>query len=369
MAICGFCSSAINIRKPNIFCSFCKKQFHSSCVYESTDISQLLEKVAGLSWKCGDCRENCATLNQADLTTMLNNKVQDALATLNSTFASLKNDIIKLTADKLSCIKEPDAITEQYRYSDVVKNKSQPAVIIRPKNQSQSNLQTKAEIKNKINPADVDIQLSKVKNIKNGGILIGCRNKDDNEKLKKIAVDRLSDQYEIKEFQGLNPRVRVVGITDKYEEDELLEYIKKLNADLFALNTVCKLVKLIPTKKNKNVFQAILQLDHKTYDRVIKAGNLFVGYDNCAVFDAIEISRCFTCNEFHHLSRSCQKPISCPRCGQNHEIKSCKSDILCCSNCLKLKDVSTDHAVWDVNKCTAYIRAKDKVRNDILAVK
>lgn len=152
-----------------------------------------------------------------------------------------------------------------------------------------------------------------------------------------------------------------------------MEYIKKLNADLFALNTECKLVKFIPTKNNKNIFQATLQLDHKTYDRVIRAGNLFVGYDCCAVYGAIEIPRCFTCNEFHHYARSCQKSISCPRCSENHDLKSCKSDILCCSNCLNLKNistrVSTDHAVWEVSKCTAYIRAKDKVRNEILAVK
>lgn len=368
MAVCSFCNSSIPIKKAKVSCTICKKQFHSTCVFEATDISQLLEKVAGLTWKCNECLGNCITINQSELCALLENKVHDALATLNSTFTSLKNEFIKLSTDNIMSIKG-SATVVQPAYSDVLKNKSQPAIIIRPKNQDQSIAQTKADINNKINPIDVNIKLSKVKNVKNGGVLIGCRDKEDNEKLKNIAEAKLSDSYVVKEFRGINPRIRVVGITEKYEEDELVEYIKKSNVDLFSLNIDCKLIKFIPTKKNKDIFQATLEVDRNTYDRVIKAGNLFIGYDNCAVFDAIDILRCFTCNEYHHLSRSCNKSVPCPKCSGNHEVSTCKSDILCCSNCLKLKNVATDHAVWDGNKCTAYIRAREKLRNDILAVK
>ena len=110
------------------------------------------------------------------------------------------------------------------------------------------------------------------------------------------------------------------------------------------------------------------------YALLIKTGNLFVGYDCCAAYDTIEIPRWFKCNEFHHFARSCKKAISCPRCSKNHDLKSCKSQHnMSCSECLNLKHistgVSTNHAEWELNKCTAHNRAKDKVCNDILAVK
>lgn len=42
-----------------------------------------------------------------------------------------------------------------------------------------------------------------------------------------MAEVYLADQYEVKDVLGLNPRVRVVGITNKCQEDELIDYILK----------------------------------------------------------------------------------------------------------------------------------------------
>nr|CAI5848397.1 unnamed protein product [Callosobruchus analis] len=72
----------------------------------------------------------------------------------------------------------------------------------------------------------------------------------------------------------------------------------------------------------------------------MKAEHLFVGYDSCIIFDAVEVS--------------CQNEISCPVCSGKHEVKQCKSTVKKCSNCVKLNiksdlNVSTAHAVWDEN--------------------
>ena len=132
------------------------------------------------------------------------------------------------------------------------------------------------------------------------------------------------------------------------------------------------MIKLGPTRKNKEIFQAILQLDRTTYEKISQTGNLFVNYDSCVVFDAIQVVRCYNCNELHHSSKTCNNPLSCPRCGQNHEIKSCKSKTLTCSNCVKFNEkhenkVGVDHAAWDVKLCTVYKQACERIRNDILS--
>jgi hypothetical protein len=59
----------------------------------------------------------------------------------------------------------------------------------------------------------------------------------------------------------------------------------------------------------------VIQVDRPSYDKLIQAGGLFIGYDYCYTFDAVEVLRCYNCNGYHHTSKSCKNKKSCPRCG------------------------------------------------------
>nr|CAI5848639.1 unnamed protein product [Callosobruchus analis] len=146
-----------------------------------------------------------------------------------------------------------------------------------------------------------------------------------------------------------------------------------MNRGIIDDTSAFKVISMSRTRKNSKIFQAVLQVDRGSYERVLNAGNIFVGYDSCVVFDAVEIHRCFNCNEYQHSSKFCKKSPSCPRCGENHLLKDCKSTTVCCVNCVKLVNkgevnVSTHHAVWDINACTSYKRATDKLRSDLLSI-
>ena len=46
-----------------------------------------------------------------------------------------------------------------------------------------------------------------------------------------MAEEKLnSNKYEVKEVRGINPRIRVVGMTEEYTEDQLITYITKMNS-------------------------------------------------------------------------------------------------------------------------------------------
>lgn len=365
--ICGKCANPISRRDSCVSCCVCKKEYHSTCISKSLEFLELLNKIEGLSWKCHECIK----VNEFDISKLIDEKILNAISTLNDTVERLKADILKLTENKTCNCDESKVSENKPKYSDILKNKTNPAVIIQPRNQSQEYSQTRSELLKKINPVSSNIQLSKVVNVKNGGVLVSCSNKNENEKFKKMVEENLSDSYVIREVHGVHPRVRIVGITEKYQENELLECIIKCNSDLILENSVCKLIKLCPTKKNKDIYQAVLQIDKNTYGRVSRVGNLFVNYDSCVVFDAIEVYRCYNCNEFHHSSKTCKNPVVCPLCGKNHDIKACKSKSVTCSNCVKLNEkqnieVSVDHAAWNIKLCSAYKRACEKVKSDIL---
>lgn len=122
-----------------------------------------------------------------------------------------------------------------------------------------------------------------------------------------------------------------------------------------------------PTKKKPSVFQAILQVDKETYNYLISCGSIFVGYDYCAVYDAINVDRCFNCNAFGHSSRVCKSTLACPRCSENHRVADCKSDVLKCSNCsVKTGTNITNHAAWDLS-CPTFIAQQKKIVHNILS--
>lgn len=371
MTMCKVCSTLTSSRKPSIICSGpCSNEYHVSCIYSgSLDLLSLVNKIDGLSWKCAECTNTCLLINEVKLTEIIQSKVMNAVSQLSAQFELFKNEFFQ----KFPTANFPHTTLDQpAKYADIVRSKTEPVVIVKPKNPNQQNSQTKADIMQRINPVDSNIQLSKVKNVKNGGVVIGCKSLEENARFKKLAVEKLPSTYEVTEARGLNPRIRIVGIREKMDDDELLSIIHSMNNHLINNNSDLKLIKFYATRKNNNIYQAIIQLDKISYNRVIQAGNLFVGYDSCRVYDAIDIYRCYNCNEFHHSSKFCKNPCTCPRCGENHVVSNCKSPILKCVNCVSLKDklksdnISIDHASWDIHKCTAYIQARDKIRADLL---
>ncbi|KAK9879967.1 hypothetical protein WA026_016661 [Henosepilachna vigintioctopunctata] len=355
MVNCTACSSAINKKKPSVSCDACKKPYHIICVTETENLLELLRNIPGLSWKCMSCIKSCITLNSEELINLLDNRIKNAVASLESQIVTMKSDMANNSGGSLPI--QPKV----KKYSDVLKDKSQPAVIIRPRKNDQPLVQTKSDILRHLNPTSENLQLTKVKTVKDGGLLIACH---DNSKVKQIIEGELADTYEIKEVSGIHPRLRVVGMAENLSENNLRSNILSTNSKIFQNGSEFKVVKIFPTKKNPNIWQSIVQVNKSDYERALQSGNVFVGLTSCSVYDAVEPHRCFKCNEFNHTSRSCRKTLSCPICSEAHELKECKSKSKKCSNCVKLpnKDIDIDHAVWEKHKCTAYVESCKKFR-------
>lgn len=373
MFFCGKCLGLLQDKDVFLTCSgTCNKNFHFDCVEVSTDVHRYLKSVSGLTWKCNDCVRKCFCLDSDGLNIFLEKKFSDMVDGLKSVFGDLKTDLLKSAELQLQSINSDSKSFPSF--SEIIKNKTKPAVIIEPKVPRQDAVQTKTDVTSSINPVDVDIKIAKVKNVRNGGILVGCSSNEENTRFKKYAEEKLADNYVIREVKGILPKVKIVGISQKYNNEELsdlVEHVIKMNSSIFNLNSICKVLKFFPTKKNNNIFQAVLQVDRDSYDRLMSAGNLFVGYDFCSVFDALDVYRCFHCNEFGHTHRVCKNKLCCPRCGQEHELKNCTVMNLKCPNCVKLStkdnvDRELAHAVWDT-RCPVYMTALEKLKSDILS--
>jgi hypothetical protein len=305
---CGVCQGALSSDDTGhlVRCSgICNRSFHIKCVSISIKVCQYLNFVAGLNWKCESCNNSCFSIDHEGLLKFLDTKYNEILGNLKDVFGGLRDDFSKFAKATLSKPSDTDTTSKDVAsYSAVVKNKTDPAIIIKSK----------------------------------------------------------------------DSRIKIVGLTQNYSDEDyasLVEYVVKMNGSVFNLDSYCRVIRVFPTKKKPDVFQAIMEIDRLAYETVMKRGGLVVGYDHCVVYDALEVSRYFNCNDFNYSSRSCCNVRSCPRCSLDHDVKSCKSETLKCINCVRLnksKNLNLDvaHAAWDTG-CPAYRTSIDKLKEDILA--
>ena len=292
-------------------------------------------------------------------------------------FSLLKNQITDLQRQNSELHDEVHLLTtkahhelSQYSaptYADKLRDTS--TIILKPKNIVQTASKTKSDIITKINPANSNLEITDVRTVKNGGILLKCRNPEELTKL--TQDDEFKGSYDIRDFKTPLPRLRIAGISEDINEDSIISFLTKQNKHIFTSSSQCKLLKYYPLKNRKNIFQIIIQVDIETYKPALDIGHCLIGLDGCNIFDAIEVFRCYNCNGLGHEKKACKNNLSCPRCGDKHHIKECKAEKFNCLNCCNVRDKNNlteddvSHATWDYNKCMFYKQYVTKVRTDL----
>lgn len=213
MSRCGICTNSVTIKKQAVSCSgICKKLYHLSCVGATNDLLTLIKDTPGLTWKCNNCREFQELFDEHQMKDIFEKKLKSLFEDLNGLFDAVKSDFLKKAEEKISQFKLPSTppkVISKPSYSSVICNSSQPAVIVKPKT-AQENKQTKSDILHNVNPVDTDININKIKHIKDGGLLVSCQTSEETAKFKQIAQEKLSNHYDIRELKGLHPRLRIV---------------------------------------------------------------------------------------------------------------------------------------------------------------
>lgn len=364
MVNCLICLTPVSRSKPALACNVCANEVHSTCLSKTVDILAAVNTIPGVTWKCENCRLNSLTVNETNLHKLIDAKMSDSFGMLRKEIASLQQEL-KIESN----IPAVHTTTNPPSYSSVLKKRTEPVVVIKPKNPNQSADETREHLLKYINPIEADIRLERVREVNDGGLLLGGKSDEDNQKLLSLANEKLSEDYTVKEIEGIHPRIRVVGMSANFSKDEVANYLRKCNSLIFSNTAQLEVLKVFPLKNNASKYQAVIQLNRMAYIKSVKVGHLLVGLDACKVYDAVEAYRCFKCNEYHHSAKNCKKEASCPVCSDSHDLKQCKASVKKCSNCIKFNTKSNlnnpiDHAVWEKNKCAVFKNACMKLRKD-----
>lgn len=162
----------------------------------------------------------------------LSNRSSSVLTCDGSCERQFHANITKMAMDKFNDMRGTITVSQQNKSGDVkfysTELKNKPAVIVKPKNSSnQKNSATKIDVLQEINPIKSNISISNVKIISNGGIVIGCESVNEISKFKELANEKLCDNYDTADIKSLSPRLRVVGMSEKLEEFEIVFKISK----------------------------------------------------------------------------------------------------------------------------------------------
>ena len=243
-----------------------------------------------------------------------------------------------------------------------------PKIIIHMKNEDDDINKIKKKVTHYLTKEKtIKTKSLQVKN--NKEININCLNEDSTNKAAKILSSKLSDKCKIGTESISKPKIKVVGI-DNFENmnDEELE--SDINTRNFKdCDGKCVVLSTYKNTRN-NTITAIIEVPSEIYKIIRECYNnkIYVGYQNCKIYDLINIKPCYKCGSFGHNSYKCSNDLTCLKCAGSHISAQCQiKDNFTCVNCFysnaKYKtNFEVNHMANDSEKCKIL---KGKINRDI----
>lgn len=250
-------------------------------------------------------------------------------------------------------------------FANVLKSKVNPVVVVKPK-EKQASKKTEEDIRKKI--VDKNVKVCNARNIKDGGIVLSCENNNDTMKVKQIVEDSYGENYEVRLPEVKMPRLKITNISEKIEEDDLIDEIKKMNGDLKDIEM--KVITLIKkTKKAYSYRELVIEVNGDAYKKLLKKGVIFLDWRKCRILEHLHIQRCFKCCGFNHISTECKSEQRCSKCAGVHKFDNCQRKNVKCVNCLQViekfgADIDANHHAWSKD-CKILQRKIEALKNKI----
>lgn len=357
-SICKVCNKKNSSGEELVVCMGpCHKKIHSKCVGFTPATMKFYRQCQNLSFQCDECTDDPAKMMNETLNKILSfmcifnerlnrqeincDQIIKQCELLNENVLKSENEL-KGEISKVSFFKNQSAkATAETDTKDTIV----PMVIVRPKIMQKCSL-TRNDLTKKINSNDIAI--NSVNNIQNGGIEIKCKNEDDTIKLHEEAVKELGKDYTVIIPKLRKPKIRLTNMSDKLTDVDILLKLKQQNEFLKVAE-----MKVLHTYeiKNNETFGAIIEVDPKTFNVLITAGEVSIGMNTCKITECINVLRCYKCCGYNHKANLCKNKKACLRCGGEHELKECEAIHSECINCktvaqrLKL-NIDLNHPAW-----------------------
>lgn len=356
-----------------VFCRNCESCFHPSCARGSVCCGEKdIDYEDPTDFKIDNFlnKENIETKDILKVIVELYKIIEQQSQTIKALVDKSKNNELSNKIDEISCKLETLTRNELPVFNNATKSyssvtKTDNILIIQPKEKTEAQ-NIREDIRRTIDPVKLQVGIKMGKQTKNGGIILRCENNESISTLKENIQSKLNKKYNIEEPKSLKPRVKIVGIHEENDDENLLERIITQNK----LETTLSDLKVVHTSKPiKKRYNLTMECTHQLRDVLLKRENIFVGWMRCKVYEDLKIIRCYNCQKYGHIAKECKNSLRCPRCAENHSSNDCQNENKNCANCCDAKqkynlDLDTQHTVWDSN-CQCLLRIMNNQREKI----
>lgn len=204
------------------------------------------------------------------------------------------------------------------------------AALIYPNIETES-INTKTDVKNKIDPTNLGLGIKRVRNINKGGILLEVANQADFDKL-QVEInknEKLKENYTIRKGSKLRPRLIIYDVNPDLTDEEIVNEINSQN-DLQEISD-CKIEFKLKGRKGTNV---IISLKPSVFNNLLKRRKINITWERYNIREFLKPMQCYNCYMYGHLARNCRQKKRCKNCcSENHDSETCHEDIKCVNYC------------------------------------
>lgn len=369
--VCFSCSDNFIVNNKSIDCKYCQKVFHAGCAKVKDSYYKFINDSKNVYWFCDECIKIIPSKLTQSVSTADTKTIQQKIEKLTlrtEEISETTKECLEHLSGKLFAYKSNN--NNMSNWSDIVKKKNNPLLVIKPKNSAQNSNETKKEITEKVNIENIDVAVRKLKHAGQGSIQIECEDENSLKRIQDVATASLADNYNVAISEFKRPNILIVGVDEKYLSSQEI-FMDKLKSKVKDVgdSEMRFIKKYIP--KNKKNFSVLVEVSAETFKYFMTQKRLYLGWDSYPIFEYVNVLRCFKCCRYGHKAEKCRnKEYVCPKCSGSHRSWECNSTNLCCTNCkhanqvLNMSDIQFNHSIFD-KECTVYKREVEKNRNKV----
>lgn len=317
-------------------CDSCLGVLHKTCIgLTASEIKCMPLQKRLLLLICNDCRKLLARLPY-----------------LMGTIEAMKKDI-----EELKSIKVGMSDNCQKQYSEILRTDSRssnigtnfPTLIVKPKIK-QTGDKTEKDLKEKVNPTNLNLSIRNSRSTKDGSIIVKCETKEDIHVLKTETEKYLGNKYIIETPKMKNPRVKIIGYLGNKSAKEIECSIRNQNKWIDEKDNLN--VTYIKKFKDGTKSTVYMECSPKLFKQLMEEKKIYLEWERHSVYEDLSVTHCFNCQGFYHKSNKCDRKKVCAKCSGSHDTAQCDMQLLKCNNCHQAnvtykKKFKTDHSALD----------------------
>ena len=219
-----------------------------------------------------------------------------------------------------------------------------------------------ADIKKILLPYLQEHPLNRIKEIRNGGILIELGHKSSISGIAEILKTKMKDEIRIAGDKIKKPQFIIKGISSDYtqrEPEELIEQFKKLNGIPIAANIRHKTY--LNLKSGDKHW--VVETDGPTAKTLKKSEMIYLEFTRHRISENFFIPVCAHCRGIGHSRRFCLKlaKVICHKCGGEHTTSNCEEESTTCWLChdhtSRNHKAGSDHCQTYINRLKQAVKA------------